>query len=490
MTDFLPFADALPWIAGIGLPILFVLGALSALDAIMQSRTPQGSTAWALALLFMPIVALPLYWTFGRFGFDDYKEAMDKMGCDTHDAMTNACDHADPAVVVKPEERGEDKREVAELEGFRRLSTTPMTKGNSLKLLINGEKTFDAIFDGIDRAERYLLVQYYLIRDDDIGKRMKSHLIQAAKRGVHVRLIYDDIASHALPKSYRNELEAVGVEIARFSGSTRSWGRLRLNFRNHRKIVVIDGREAFAGGLNVGDEYLGHTEDFPHWRDTHLHIIGPAVLGYQFTFARDWFYTKEEHLDNADWVADFHPDDQQAMVLASGPDDELEACGLLFAHAIESAETRVWIATPYFVPDGRVLAALQLAALRGVDVRILMPRTSDSVLFKYVPYAYLDDVEMAGGSVHLYEPGFAHQKVMLIDDDYAMVGSANMDNRSFRLNFEVSCLANDERFCNDVKAMLEDDFAKSTKLSTEDVQDQSFRFRLAVQFTRLLAPIL
>ncbi len=490
MIDMLPFADLVPWIAGIGIPILFVLGALSALDAVMQSRTPQGSTAWALALLFVPLIALPLYWTFGRFGFEDYKEAMDKMGCDTEDDMTNACNHADPAVVVDPDERGEDVREVAELEGFNRLSTTPMTRGNSLKLLINGEETFDAIFEGIDRAERYLLVQYYLIRDDDIGKRMKAHLVKAAKRGVHVRLIYDDIASHSLPKSYRNELEAVGVEIARFSGSTRSWGRLRLNFRNHRKIVVVDGREAFAGGLNVGDEYLGHTEDFPNWRDTHLHVIGPAVMGYQFSFARDWFYTKEEQLADADWNADTHEDDQRAMILASGPDDELETCGLLFAHAIESAETRVWIATPYFVPDGRVLAALQLAALRGVDVRILMPRESDSIFFKYVPYAYLDEVERAGGNIHLYEPGFAHQKVMLIDDDYAMVGSANMDNRSFRLNFEISLLANDETFSSDVKAMLERDFAQSTQLSSEDVQDQSFRFRLAVQFTRLLAPIL
>ncbi len=490
MIDALPFADLAPWIAGIGLPILFVLGALSALDAIMQSRTPQGSTAWALALIFVPLIALPLYWTFGRQGFGDYRDAMDEMGCDTEDAMTNACNHADPAVVVEPEERGQDKREVAELEGFRRLSTTPMTRGNSLKLLINGEATFAAIFDGIQRAERYLLVQYYLIADDDIGGKLKDHLIQAAQRGVHVRLIFDDIASYALPKSYRNELKDAGVEIARFSGSTRSWGRLRLNFRNHRKIVVVDGREAFAGGLNVADDYLGHTEDYPNWRDTHLHVIGPAVMGYQFSFARDWYYTKEEYLDDADWNADTHPDDQQAMVLASGPDDELEACGLLFAHAIESAETRVWIATPYFVPDGRVLAALQLAALRGVDVRILMPRKSDSILFKYVPYAYLDDLERAGGNVYLYEPDFAHQKVMLIDDDYAMVGSANMDNRSFRLNFEISCLANDERFCNDVKAMLENDFAHSTKLSSEDVQDQSFRFRLAVQFTRLLAPIL
>lgn len=490
MLDFVNLADWLPWIAGLGVPLVFALGVLSAVDAVMQSRTPQGSMAWALALAFLPLIALPLYWAFGRFGFDDYREAMRDFGCDEEDALADACTHADPSVIVDADEAGSDAREVGELTAVQRLATTPITRGNRLRLLVDGEETFAAIFEGMERAERYLLVQFYIIRDDAIGRKLKAHLIAAAQRGVNVRLIYDDIGSIALPRSYRRELERAGVTIARFSGSRRSLGRLRLNFRNHRKIVVVDGREAFAGGLNVGDEYLGHTDDFPHWRDTHQHVTGPAVLGYQLSFARDWFYCLRERLDDADWSANPQPDDQRAAVLASGPSDELETCGLLYAHAFESAEERIWIATPYFVPDGRILAALQLAALRGVDVRILMPRKSDGILFKYVPYAYLDDVERAGVTVHLYEPGFMHQKIVLIDDDYASVGSANMDNRSFRLNFEVTCFAYDERLCADVEAMLRRDFERSTQLSGEDLQDQSFGFRLAVQFTRLLAPIL
>ena len=177
-------------------------------------------------------------------------------------------------------------------------------------------------------------------------------------------------------------------------------------------------------------------------------------------------------------------------MLASGPADRLETCGLLFTHAIESAEHRIWIASPYFVPDGRVLGALQLAALRGVDVRVLMPRMNDSVLFKYVPFAYLPEVERAGVKTYLYEDGFMHQKVLLVDDDYAAVSTANLDNRSFRFNFEVTCLAHDAGFCADVEAMLEKDLARSTQLTEDVLADRSFAFRFLTQATRLLAPVL
>ena len=257
--------------------------------------------------------------------------------------------------------------------------------------------------------------------------------------------MYDTVGSIKLPRSYRRELDAAGVTVCPFSGP-RSWlKKLRLNFRNHRKIVVCDGRVAFAGGLNVGDEYLGRDETIGNWRDTHLRVHGPIVQGLQLSFCRDWFYGTREEIDGLQWEPTASEEaDQTALVLASGPADEIETCGLLYAHVIESAEQRIWIATPYFVPDGRVLGALQLAALRGVDVRILMPRTSDSIFFKYVPYAYLPDVARTGVRVFLYEDGFMHQKVAVVDRDFAAVGTANFDNRSFRLNFYATVVAHDE----------------------------------------------
>ncbi|MEM9759815.1 MAG: phospholipase D-like domain-containing protein, partial [Pseudomonadota bacterium] len=267
-------------------------------------------------------------------------------------------------------------------------------------------------------------------------------------------------------------------------------GRFRINFRNHRKIVVVDGRQAFVGGHNVGDEYLGLDETLTPWRDTHLAVEGPMVQGLQLSFARDWFYGKSEVPDGLVWDLEASDRDQHAIVIASGPADEFETAGLLYTQAIAAATERVWIASPYVIPDGAVLSALQSAALRGVDVRVVMPRMVDSWYFKYAPYAYLPDIEAAGGQVYLFEDGFLHQKVILVDDAYAGVGTANFDNRSFRLNFEVTLLAHDADFAAEVAAMLDADLARSTRLTAEELANQSFAFRLATQGTRLLAPIL
>ena len=376
------------------------------------------------------------------------------------------------------------------MRAFGALSTVPFTSDNRVRLLVDGDETFGAIFAGIDAAERYVLAQFYIIHDDRIGRAFKDRLVAAAERGVAVRLLYDSVGSWRLPRRYKRELSDAGVDVCRFTGPRNWLKKLRLNFRNHRKIVVVDGRRAYVGGLNVGDEYMGRDPDIGHWRDTHLDVAGPMVQGLQLSFARDWFYGTRDRLDELVWEPTASGDDQCGLVLASGPADELETCGLLYAHAIESAEERIWIATPYFVPDGRVLGALQLAALRGVDVRVLMPRESDSALFTYVPYAYLDEVAQAGVRTFLYEDGFMHQKVALVDRDFAAIGTANFDNRSFRLNFEVTAVVRDEDFCDRVAAMLERDLGAATEISYEDLESKSFAFRFAANATRLLAPVL
>jgi cardiolipin synthase len=383
-----------------------------------------------------------------------------------------------------------DPRTRGELLAFQELATVPMTYGNSAELLVNGTATFDAIFAAFDDAKEYILAQFYIVHDDKLGKRFRDRLIAAARRGVKVSLLFDDVGSHSLSRRYVRELTDGGVEVARFSGG-RSWlGRFRLNFRNHRKIVVVDGAVGFVGGLNVGDEYLGLDKQLGGWRDTHLKVTGPAVMGLQASFVRDWFYSRKVVPPIRWQVTRSRQADQRALVLASGPEDTLERHGLLFTHAIDSAESRLWIVTPYFVPDGRVLGALQLAAFRGVDVRVLMPRKSDSFLFTVVPYAYLPDLTRAGVKVFLYEPCFMHQKVLLVDDDYGAVGTANFDNRSFRLNFEVTCMVNDAGFCRDVEQMLLADFANSTRLTEEDLNQRSYWFRLKTRATRLLSPVL
>ena len=475
-------------LAGVGVGVVYLVGFASAIDAIMNTRTPQGATAWVFALATIPLVAIPLYYVLGRSRFQDYVTALR----DFENQIADGLEEASHGTLRKfrLDDSDVDGREEGEMAAFDRMATVPFTTGNEIELLIDGDDTFRAIFDGIDAAQRYVLAQFYIIHDDRIGTAFKERLIAAARRGVEVRLMYDTVGSVRLPRSYRRELEAAGVEVCPFSGP-RNWLRkLRLNFRNHRKIVVCDGRVGFAGGLNVGDEYMSRDPDIGHWRDTHLRVHGPIVQGLQLSFARDWFYGTREEIEGLAWEPTRADADQTALVLASGPADEVETCGLLYAHAIESAEQRLWIATPYFVPDGRVLGALQLAALRGVDVRIIMPRTSDSVFFKWVPYAYLDDVAKTGVRVFLYEDGFMHQKVAVVDRDFATIGTANFDNRSFHLNFEATVVARDRGVCDDVARMLERDLERCTEIGLEDIEGKPFAFRLAANATRLLAPVL
>ncbi len=477
-------------LAGWGLFVVYALGFVTAVDAIMNSRTPQGATAWVFALATIPLAALPLYWILGRFKFTDYLDALRNFDSQIADGLETATRGPLKPFLLDGESESADGREVGEMGAFDRMATLPFTHGNDVQLLVDGDATFEALFAAIDAAERYVLTQFYIVHDDDIGQRYKQYLIDAARRGVEVRFLYDSVGSWKLPRRYKRELEAAGVCICPFTGPRNWLKKLRLNFRNHRKITVVDGRVGFVGGLNVGDEYLGNTKAFPHWRDTHLRVEGPVVQGLQLSFARDWFYGTREELDGLEWAPTAAEADRTALVLASGPADELETCGLLYTHAIESAEERVWIATPYFIPDGRVLGALQLAALRGVDVRVIMPRESDSRLFTYVPYAYLPEVERAGVKVFLYEPGFMHQKVALVDRDFACVGTANFDNRSFRLNFEATVVTRDADTCDDVASMLEADFARATPISQQDLEDKSFAFRFAANATQLLAPVL
>lgn len=479
----------LGWLVAVLVPLAYLLGVLSALDAVMKTRTAQGATAWVLGLVAMPFVALPLYWVFGRAKFDDYLQRVRDFDRTMEARWQELQQRGDLDEWLVAGDPDADLRTRGELRAFRNLATTPFTRGNSLRLLVDGKAKFDALFAALDEARDYVLAQYYILRDDETGRCFRDRLLAAAARGVRVYLLYDEVGTARLSSVYINSLRDAGIRVSAFSGH-RSWlGRFRLNFRNHRKIVVIDGDRGFMGGLNVGDEYLGRDPRMGAWRDTHLEVAGPVVQGLQLSFLRDWHYGRRETIE-VGWRPSAHEDDQRALVLASGPADQLETCGLLFTHTIESAERRVWIASPYFVPDGRVLGALQLAALRGVDVRVLMPRKTDNAVFRYVPYAYLPEAEQAGVKIYLYEPGFMHQKVLLVDDDYAAVGTANLDNRSFRLNFEVTLLAQDRGFCSEVEAMLERDFERATLLEHDQLADRPFYFRFAAQATRLLAPVL
>ena len=285
------------------------------------------------------------------------------------------------------------------------------------------------------------------------------------------------------------ELRAAGAQVRPFKTTKGSWNRFQLNFRNHRKIVVVDGRLGFIGGLNVGDEYLGKGP-LGAWRDTHLRLEGPSVISIQLAWLQDWHFAGGE-MNDLNWEPVSAPGGtKNAVVLPMGPADGFATYNSYAVHAIHNARKRVWIASPYFIPDAPAIRALQLAGLRGLDVRIMMPEKADSLPVQLAAFSFFERLGAAGVRFFFRSPGFMHQKVMLIDDDLASVGTANFDNRSFRLNFEIIAAIADRDFAADVERMLEEDFTHCRRVEKEEYTGRSVWFNLQVRVAYLLSQVM
>jgi len=459
-------------------------GIAAAIHAVFNARSSQGSTAWAIALVAAPLVSLPAYLIFGRnrfWGYIDARRTSDDQHHWIADKARNVCDAFRSTL---PDYGGR-------LSSLERLAHLPFTYGNRVDLYDEGSEAFDAIFDAIREAEEYILIQFFIVRDDNLGEALKTLLIEKARSGIDVYFLVDEMGSRGLSKAFIAEYRDAGVRIEKFRSSKGWLNRLQINFRNHRKIVVVDGDLAFIGGLNVGDEYVGRSRKFSRWRDTHLRVEGPAADALQLIFAEDWHWATGDTLAGLEWETRAAADgDADVLILPSGPADDVETCSLMFVHAIHSAQKRCWIASPYFVPNAEVVTALQVAGLRGVDVRILLPQNPDHFTV-YLASFYL--MKITGGSgirFYRYREGFMHQKAFLIDDFGVGIGTANLDNRSFRLNFEVTLLSVNYELAERVEAMFRKDFEGSELVRHDEIDDKNFLFKVAAAAARLLSPIL
>ena len=464
-------------------PLVELLGIMAAVHAVMNARTSQGAIAWAISLITFPWLALVLYAILGSNKFKGYVLLRSSKDQDIHHVVDVIQNEAAARNLIR-QELSESEKTMTLLAGM------PIARYNKSRLLVDGNETFRSIFEGIQSAERYILIQFFIVKDDHIGRKLKAKLIEKANENVKVYFLYDEIGSHKLPPSYLRDLQVAGAVTSAFHTTKGKTNRFQLNFRNHRKIVVIDGKTAYVGGHNVGDEYLGKNPAFGAWRDTHVKLEGPVVQEIQFSFVEDWYWATNG-IPELNWHAHKAEDGREKiLMIASGPADYLETCGLMFVQAINDARQRVWIASPYFVPDLQILSALKLAALRGVDVRILLPEKPDHRTVYLASFSFYRNTLPHGIKIYRYTAGFMHQKVFLIDSSYAAVGTANLDNRSFRLNFEITILNYDSGFIKQVEDMLSDDFSRSRPVAMQDYTQKSFFFKLAVRSARLLAPIL
>lgn len=452
--------------------LLHMLGMFTAMHAVMHARTPQGAIGWALGLLLLPYFTLLPYLYLGSSHFSGYPAV-----CASRSVATAA--------------RGTEARDIApacpRFAAISALQGRPFRGGHRCRLLIDGNAAFDAMLTAMATARQCLLVQFFVFHDDALGRRVQQVLLQRAAAGVRVCVLFDGVGSHDLPQHYVDTLRAGGVAIHPF-GTGRWRNRFQLNFRNHRKIVVVDGARAFIGGLNVGDEYLGRKPPLAPWRDTQLELQGPAVADLQQLFANDWH-----------WITGAQPPlpaaspcdgEASALIVASGPADPQETGSLFFTAAIHAARERLWLSTPYFVPDQAVLSALQLAVLRGVDVRVLIPARPDHRTVFLASTLHAHHALRAGIRMFRYQPGFLHQKALLIDHDSAAIGSMNLDSRSFRLNFEVNALVVDRAFATAVASMLEADFARALAIDEHEYLDAPYLRRVAMHVARLFDPLL
>lgn len=383
------------------------------------------------------------------------------------------------------------------VEFIRNANGSPLTATNSVKLLQNGEEKFPELLEAIESAQSHIHLEYYIYEDDDTGGSIADMLIKKAKEGVEVRFMYDDFGSNGLKRPFLKRLEAAGIRTAPFYKIKLIALANRLNYRNHRKIVIIDGETSFVGGINISDRYRNDhmAKDRLFWRDTHLMLHGPATAYLQYLFICDWNFCSNEELVYNPIYFPLPPapktvEKEIVQLVSSGPDSELPVIFYSFMEAIGAARKKILITSPYFIPGESLMDALIIAAKGGLQVRILVPGKSDSKMVNAAARSYYTELLKHGVQIFLYEKGFVHAKTMVIDDDLSIIGSANMDYRSFDLNFEANALIYGKEMAGQLEKAFEDDLKQSSEINAADWLNRSKYKHIWEKLIRLLSPFL
>lgn len=458
----------------------YLLAGICAVRELMNSRTAQGSIAWLFSLAILPFPTAILYFAFGWKYFSGYADLQTYSG--RKNRAKRVCDLGLADEITS-----------SEWPVLTNITQMPFLNGNETELLIDGEATFNSIFYGLNEAKNSILVQFYTIKDDALGNQLAQILIEKAKAGIKVKLLYDDIGSSKLSKKYILRLKNAGVKVSAFNQRhkfLRIYGQMRINYRNHRKIVVVDNEQAWVGGHNVSIDYLGKNPKIGAWRDTHVLVKGPAALACAMVFGEDWEWSTGEKLDLSHPECKEKQGDETVLVMPTGPADDLEDCAIAFSDIISRAKKRLWIVSPYFVPGLDMQTALYAAAMRGVEIRILLPKKADHLLVWLASYAHADEMMDHGIPIYRYKKGFLHQKIILVDDEIAGIGTVNFDNRSFSINFEVTLWFTSKNMISSVEKMLTEDFKHSSATTLNALKSRPLWFKIATRFARLFSPTL
>ena len=480
--------------------LVYVIGL--AIWILFEKRSPVATLAWILALIALPYIGFFVFFFLGprRVTRKRLKHKRARAEASPTSPVTGGS-------MPPPAEQDPRVEQIVAL--VQKAGEPPPGRCEEVTIFHDAASTYDAIEKAIREAKHHVHVAYYIFDHRRTGQRFRDALIERAKAGVTVRLLLDDVGSATIGREFVKPMRDVGIKVAWFNEVTFARIRSRIDFRNHRKIVVCDGTVGFTGGINVSDDYLPPDRG-PHkpmeelrerrkekkghagpWRDTHARFTGDAVRWLQLTFLDDWYYTTGYAARDKDY---FPPPVKTGAhlvhVLASGPDRETETIQKTYFAAITGARERVLVTTPYFVPDDAILTALTTTAMRGVDVRVLVPRRSDSLIVTAAARSYYDACLAAGVRVYEYQPTMIHSKTLVVDDFFAAVGTANMDNRSFRLNFEVAAIFYGAEHAENLAAQFRRDLHQSKEIKAASRQTVPLRWRMAEAGARVLSPLL
>lgn len=472
---------------------LFIINIMLSLVIIFfQRRSPQTVWTWLLLLYFLPIVGFVLYLLIGQ---DFHKSRMFK----------NKEIEGELKYAIRRQEENIYRKKLRlanpELGRFKDLilynleaGQAVLTDNNDIRIYTDGNEKFRALMQEIQQAKRYIHIQYYIIKRDELWREIEKLLVEKVRQGVEVRVLFDSMGCRTMRNKDWDRMERAGIQVAEFFPALFGPLQLRINYRNHRKIVVIDGRVGFVGGFNVGREYLGLDDKFGYWRDTHLCIEGAAVTSLAVRFVLDWNYAAKENLFLDDKLFEIpryvRNGRDPVQIISSGPDSQIKTIHDNYLRLIHSAKHHVYIQTPYFIPDESILDALKIASRSGIDVRIMVPCKPDHPFVYWATYSYLGELVAAGAKCYVYDNGFLHAKTLCVDGMVACVGTANMDMRSFGLNFEVNAVIYSERTVQRLERAFENDMTKSTHVTRKVYDQRSLVIKTKEQFSRLLSPLL
>lgn len=457
------------WVAAIGTVI------------ILQRRSAAATLAWVFALALLPVVGFIVYWMIGPLRLERKKLKRNLSRKAVREVL-----QAQAAMVDESEEHQQLSRVAVELG-----EASPL-RAEEVELYFDGASAYAAILAAIASAKHHIHIEYYIWEPDQIGVQLRDALIERAKAGIAVRLVVDATGSNNLTKKFLAPLRAAGIELAWFNPvRLRSIRSRRADFRTHRKIVVVDGVIGFTGGMNITDSHSALLSK-TYWRDTHMRITGAAVWPLQRLFMEDWYFASEQlcPINDDTYPAPTREGAHLVQIVGSGPDSSAFAIHKVLFTAINQSTDRLWMTTPYFVPDEGLLLAIVSAALRDVDVRLLVPKRGDSRLVDMAARSYFPELLEAGVRIYEYEPRFVHAKTLVCDDDVAIVGTANLDNRSFRLNFEVTAVVFGHACNTRLAGAFTEDLRESREVIRSEFDRQPFKARLGQAYARLISPLL